>query len=1015
LWQTAADRHGLEDRERLSETIRQQVEAVTDPATIPQRILEKIAQFNADRDRYRGADFKELALRTEFLNPVLEELGWDPTNSKGGTYSERNVVHEDAVTIDGTTKAPDYGFILDGQRRFFVEAKRPSVNIAEGRDAAFQIRRYCWSADLPYGLVTDFEEFAIYDCRAMPNKSDSSRVGRLAYFTCDELSDNWHLLMGMFGKQNVASGILDLLAAESKPPKGTRPIDEAFLAEIRSWRTSLATDLAVKNAELSGLEVNGAVQTLIDRIVFLRNAESRGLEAGNALQLAANDTPDVYGRLLTLFKRADDRYNSGLFHLLGGEQDTKVDRVALKLEVDDGILRNIIGRLYYPEPYEFSVLPADILGRIYEQFLGEHITVSEDRVATISLKPEFRKSGGVYYTPAPIVDYMVDETLGPLLKGKSLSQVAELAIVDPAAGSGSFLIAAYQYLLDWHRDYYAARPTLAKRYLEQGADNQVRVKTSERKRILLGNLYGVDIDPQAVEVTKLSLLLKVIEGQAQAELEIGRILPDLDANIACGNSLIGLDFQMPLALNREEQLAFNPFDWGETFPSVFGRGGFDAVIGNPPYLNVDATWGRKDPRLAYLKTFYSAVYADKTDLLFYFLRKAVEVCRGEISFIVSRSFLEADKAQKLRGWLASNARVRSVLDFRHAPVFPKVGINTAIVRLTKSTAVTTSMFSRYLEKKLPPAYSAATLQDPKLFETVAVAHALLGSSAWNFGDADIQKIIKKMDAAGVPVGDILYVGKGMETGRNKEFVFEASPQRINELTRDRVLYQRVRNSDIQRYSVRRSGVNMIYVEDYLSLARVPADVRQHLSSQEAELKERAAYERGNCEWWKYTWPLHREKFDRPRIFVPYRATENRFGFDEGKNFLGLTDTTVLYSNDQPEDMRYFLAILNSRLLTARFRFIGKLLGGGVLEYYENTVSKLPIPRSKPGEENHDRLVALAKVMEDSVVALASSVIEDERTVIEERRDRANLEIEEIVRNLFGLSNEEAELLESQTS
>jgi type I restriction-modification system DNA methylase subunit len=999
----------------LSETIRDQVEAVTDAKVIPQRILDKIAQFNLDKERYRSHDFKEHALRVEFLNPLLEELGWDPTNRNGDTYSERNVVHEDAVTIDGTTKAPDYGFVINGQRRFFIEAKRPAVNIAEGREAAFQIRRYCWSANLPYGLVTDFEEFAIYDCRAMPNQTDSANVGRLAYFKCDDLAENWHLLAGMFGKDNVSSGILDLLAAESKPPRGTRPIDEAFLDEIRGWRKGLAGDIAIRNPELSGLDVNGAVQTLIDRIVFLRNAEARGLEAGNALHLEANDEPGVYERLLKLFKRADDRYNSGLFHLLGADTDEKVDRIGLELEVDDDILRNIVSRLYYPEPYEFSVLPADILGRIYEQFLGEHITVSEDRVATISLKPEFRKSGGVYYTPSPIVDYIVDETLGPLLKGKSLSQVAELAVVDPAAGSGSFLISAYQYLLDWHRDFYAARPLLARKFLEQGSDYQVRVKTSERKRILLTNLYGVDIDPQAVEVTKLSLLLKVIEGQAQEELDLGRILPDLDANIACGNSLIGLDFQMPLALDREEQLQFNPFSWEGTFPTVFARGGFDAVIGNPPYLNVDATWGRRDPRLAYLKTAYSSVYADKTDLLFYFFRKAVDICRGEISFIVSRSFLEADKAQKLRGWLSENVRVRSVLDFRHANVFPKVGINTAIIRLTKSTASSTAMFSRYLERKLPVAYTAATLRDEKLYETVAVDKRFLSSRAWNFGDADVQKVIAKIDAAGTPVGDILHIGEGMQTGRNKEFAFHGSPLRVKELTHERLLYQRARNSDIQRYSIHESGVHMIYVEDFLSLSRVPNDIREHLKSFETELKQRAAYERGNCEWWKYTWPLHREKFANARIFVPYRATENRFALDEGRKFLGLTDTTVLYENDQPEDIRYILAILNSRLLTARFRFIGKLLGGGVLEYYENTVSKLPIPRRDPGSADHDRLVVLAKIMEDSVAALASTQIEDERRAMEDQRDYANLEIEEIVRNLFGLTEDEVELIQAQSS
>jgi hypothetical protein len=208
---------------------------------------------------------------------------------------------------------------------------------------------------------------------------------------------------------------------------------------------------------------------------------------------------------------------------------------------------------------------------------------------------------------------------------------------------------------------------------------------------------------------------------------------------------------------------------------------------------------------------------------------------------------------------------------------------------------------------------------------------------------------------------------------------------------------------------------MIYVENFLSLARVPSDVRIHLQTNEAELKQRAAYERGNCEWWKYTWPLHREHFNRARIFVPYRATENRFGLDGDMKYLGLTDTTVLYENGQPEDLRYLLAVLNTRLLTARFRFIGKLLGGGVLEYYENTVSKLPIPRSQPGEEAHDRLVVLTKTIEDAVSALGTTMIEAERAALIDQRDLADLEIEEIVRNLFGLSQDEVDLLLSQTS
>lgn len=992
--------------------IKSLVSDLTDPPELPDALAELAQRFIDDG---RAREYDETTLRVQFLNPLLEHLGWDPLNRSGRPYSEREVIHEDKVTIDGQQKAPDYAFVTDGRRRFFLEAKRPSVNVKESRDPAYQLRRYCWTADIPYGLLTDFEEFAIYDCRMPPAQGDSTHVGRVAYFRIEELADNWPLLHGMFARANVSQGVLELLAGEASATAGTRSIDAAFLDEIKSWRRLLAEDIAKNNPSLTSLELGTAVQQFIDRIVFLRIAEARGLEFEGTLQHAAGDEAGVYQRLLTLFKKADDRYNSGLFHFHRPVGDPKVDTISPTLRISDHVLRSIIKRLYFPEPYEFSVMPADILGRIYEQFLGERIIVGPDRSVAIDLKPEHRKSGGVYYTPKPIVDYIVEETVRPLLDGKDPASLQrdKFAIVDPASGSGSFLIAAYQYLLDWHRDHWVNQPKNRTKYLEKGLDGQLRVKTSVRKRILLDYIFGVDIDPQAVEVTKLSLLLKVIDGQAQLEFDLGRILPDLDQNILCGNSLIDHDFHMPFDVTAEEALNFNPFSWEQSFPEIFKRGGFDAVIGNPPYLNVDATWGKKDPRLGYLKQAYSDVYADKTDLLFYFLRKAMAITRGEAGFIVSRSFLEADKAQRLRGWLADNARVRAVLDFRHARVFPKVGINTAIVRLTKSTAAKSASFGRLIPETLRAGYGPEYLRLPEVVGKIDVPASRLSSAAWNFGDSSVQAVLDKLDAAGTRVGDILHIGKGMETGANKSFEFTGTAARVAELCAAGLLYERARNSDIHPFYIAHSGVQMLYVEDAKGFDKLPQDVRAHLAAEEDKLKARAAFIRGNCEWWRFTWPLHRDYFGRPRIFVPYRASSNRFALDEGKAFLGITDTTVLYDNGQPEDLRYILGILNTRILTARFRFVGKLLGGGVFEYYENTVSKLPTPRRSPGDADHDRVVELVKAAEDAASDVRTSIVEAERLAAKSRLDTALVEIEDITAKLFGLTPAERKLLDDQ--
>jgi hypothetical protein len=274
--------------------------------------------------------------------------------------------------------------------------------------------------------------------------------------------------------------------------------------------------------------------------------------------------------------------------------------LTLDLQIDDKPLKEIIRNLYYPDsPYEFSVLPADVLGQVYEQFLGKVIRLTSGHRAVVEDKSEVKKAGGVYYTPTYIVNYIVKNTVGKLLEGKTPKQAAKLGILDPACGSGSFLIGAYQYLLDWHRDWYVQdQPkkwaTGRSPALYQVAGGDWRLTTAERKRILLNNIFGVDIDPQAVEVTKLSLLLKVLEGEdeqtisRQLRMFHERALPDLGNNIKCGNSLIGLDFyaQQIDLLDDEERLRLNVFDWQTEFPEIMKAGGFDAAIGNPPYIRI---------------------------------------------------------------------------------------------------------------------------------------------------------------------------------------------------------------------------------------------------------------------------------------------------------------------------------------------------------------------------------------------------------------------------------------------
>jgi hypothetical protein len=422
-------------------------------------------------------------------------------------------------------------------------------------------------------------------------------VGRLVYLKYTDYETRWADVLSVFSKEGVLRGSFDKFAASNRVKKGTTEVDSAFLDEIENWRSIFAHNIALRNPRLSQRELNFAVQRIIDRLIFLRICEDRGIEDYGKL-LGHLNGENVYKRLCSLFREADDRYNSGLFHFREEKgRDEAPDGLTLSLSIDDKVLKDLIRGMYYPDsPYEFSVLPADILGQVYEQFLGKVIRLTEGHQARVEDKPEVKKAGGVYYTPTYIVEYIVKNTVGKLLEGKTPREAARLRILDPACGSGSFLIGAYQLLLDWHRDWYvnnnAEKWTKGKAAaLYQTRANEHRLTAAERKRILLNNIYGVDIDPQAVEVTKLSLLLKVLEGEneqslnQQLRLFHERALPDLENNIKCGNSLIGPDFyrgQQSSLVESDDQLQLNVFDWQAEFSSVLHAGGFDAVVGNRP-------------------------------------------------------------------------------------------------------------------------------------------------------------------------------------------------------------------------------------------------------------------------------------------------------------------------------------------------------------------------------------------------------------------------------------------------
>ena len=651
-------------------------------------IKELVEKFKSNYKQFHSSDYNETLTRQDFINPFFEYLGWDISNKEGLSQTYRDVIHEDKLKIGKETKAPDYSFRIGGNRVFFVEAKKPSRNLKEDSDAAYQIRRYAWSGKLAVSILTDFEEFAIYDCSKKPSPNDKASMSRIEYINYEDYLNRFDFLYDTFAKENVLRGSLEKYNADTKSKKGTESVDIDFLNSLDDLRTKLASNISKLNS-LSLRDLNFAVQHIIDRIIFLRVAEDRGVEnygdlreacsnlnkkwiasasprndntinVHNDEKITSKDGNNYYKNIVEIFKKADGKYNSGIF-------DFSKDKITQNIEVDNKVIKEIINDLYYPKsPYEFSVISVEIIGNAYEQFLGKTITIGKNNAsrrdafgesgqmpkAKIELKPEVRKAGGVYYTPEYIVDYIVENTVGEKIKGKTPKEIANIKIVDPACGSGSFLIGAYKYLLNYHREYYSKQGK--KKFLgskEDAITEDGELALWVKKQILINNIFGVDIDSNAVEVTKLSLLLKCMENETPASIMNNqslfneRALPSLDENIKCGNSLIGNDFYSggdSLNIDIETQYKINCFDWDKEFSSIFKSGGFDIVIGNPPY-------GAElmDIERDYLERKYN-LRNTNTAALFIGLSKHLLKDKGVNGFIIPKSFIYASNWESSR-------------------------------------------------------------------------------------------------------------------------------------------------------------------------------------------------------------------------------------------------------------------------------------------------------------------------------------------------------------------------------
>lgn len=930
------------------------------------KIEELVTRFADQISSYKKADFNEHKTRVELINPFFKALGWDVDNKDGNADAYREVIHEDKVKVGKATKAPDYSFrLVGGKRLFFVEAKKPSVFIKDEVLPAYQVRRYGWSAKLAISIITDFEEFAIYDCSKKPLPTDKASVARIKYLNYKDYLTEFDFIWNTFSKEKVLKGSFDKFIQGTANKKGTSTVDKAFLETLDNCRTILAESIAKLNPELDEDEINFAVQQTIDRIIFLRIAEDRSIEPYGKLQESLK-FGNYYTNLFGIFKIADDKYNSGLFNF-------KKDTISQNLQIDNKVLKTIINQFYYPEcPYEFSVLSVEILGSAYEQFLGKTITINKNHKAVIELKPEVRKAGGVYYTPQYIVDYIVENTLGKLTQNKTPKQIADLKIVDPACGSGSFLIGAYQHLLNYHSTYYQQNETQAKK--DKALTPTGSLSTSIKKQILLNNIYGVDIDVNAVEVTKLSLLLKCMEGETDAsinhqmQLFNERVLPTLDDNIKSGNSLIDIDYY-DTQLDFGEEKKIKPFSWKKAFSNVFKIGGFDAVIGNPPYVTLQLGKKQKsqeDNIIEYYKVHYKNSFEYKANLFALFIERSQNLIKnkGLLSFIIPSTFFNTVSFKLIRKHLLDKGRINSLIDLRYK-VFEGAEIGGCAI----------FVYENEKTKPLIDYKKINTFDDFTSSNTIELlTKNILIDNDYNFIQTEENnKIIAKINTLKniEELGKITKIYQGIITGDNKKFISD-SPKNSK-------WKPILKGRDINKYSISFGSNYVYYVPDEL---------------------------------WSNT---DIKMFDVPEKIISRQTSDKLVGTIDTNRYFSLDSTHVMHLLNKTISIKYLLGLYNSTLLN--FMYQSRVNESGRVFAQVKTINVKPLPiklidfKNKNEKHSHDQVVNFVEQILQLNKDLQATTLETKKEQLKNKIDYCEDKINQLVYQLYNLTPEEIKIVE----
>ncbi|MCP3660397.1 MAG: adenine methyltransferase [Bacteroidetes bacterium] len=976
-------------------------------------IKKLISKYESNRNYYISNKYNETQLRTDFLDPFFKLLGWDISNDKRKATNEREVLLEEPLKTDisTNTKKPDYTFRLFSERKFFLEAKKPNIPIESDASAAKQVRRYGFTAKLKISVLSNFEYLAIYDCSQKVDKSDQTTKSRIKLYHYKEYENAFNEIKQQLGRDEVYSGDFDKTWLHIEKQLKLFSIDKLFLKQINEWRLLLGNTIYNHKQHLKSEDLNDIVQSYINSIVFLRVCEDRNLEEYKTLLTFANKNDFL--SLIKKFKQADKKYNSGLFnHILTKEI----------IENNKSAFWEIIKQLYYPEStYSFSVFSSDILGNIYEIFLGEHLLIENNTVKLVKKLENIDRD--VVTTPTFIIQAILKDTVIKHCKDKTDQQILNLTFGDISCGSGSFLLETYQLLNDILIDYYLGTDP---KKLVKVSVNMFKLPFALKKQILENCLYGVDKDYNAVEACKFGLLLKLLEDENNSTISMPA-LSDLSKNIFFGNSLFDMN-----KVKKEHRQYVNPFD--------FKNFKFDVIIGNPPYMATENIKQITPIELPLYKKNYVVAYK-QFDKYFLFIERALQLLKknGVLGYIIPSKFLKVDAAKKLRQLLKNNEYIDQLISFGSHQIFQD------------KTTYTCLLIMKKIKQKKIRYFEVKNLIDWKTRKTTLkdfdqVEYKNLDDQGWVLVSEDLKKAFYKINEQSILLSQLLgdkNIYNGIQTSANKIYIQSAIKEndRYYYFVKDkknwkiekavtRPYYKTLKKPDnlntyraivpnsfvIYPYHKIKNKIEFIkpkeFKDNYPFAYEYLLSNKEYLSNPKRDVKP---IPETKDEWYRYGRHQSLEKCDVPKkIIVGVLSQGNKYAIDY-KGTLITSGGTAGYCmltlpNDCQYSIYYIQALLNSKYLEWYASLIGEVFRGGYIARGTKVLKRLPIRiidfKNKKDKDFHDKISFLQKELINTQKKIDNS--ENKRQIIPLKRQfESNIVIlNDTLKQLYNLKDDD---------